>query len=93
VKLKEKYVEEQSTSAYDDASEKIKRNVKNFEAMFAALRNSNVSDQNSMKLTDAQKKLFEKVIEDANLAIESHNLKALKDSIEDLESFRERIKS
>lgn len=90
-KLKERYIEEQSTSAYVDASEKIKNELRKFEAMFTPLKNPKFSDQNSMQLTDAQKTLFEKVIEDANLAIESHNLKVIRDSIGKLESFRERL--
>ncbi len=91
MKLKEMYIEEVNTSDFADASEKIKDKLLTFEALFSSAKGPNVADQNALRLTDAQKQLFEKVIEDANLGIESHNLKVVRDSIKDLESFRERI--
>jgi hypothetical protein len=75
-----RYVEEQNFPDYPNASEVIKEKLGTFQSMF-----------DSATLTDEQKQIFAKVIEDSNRGIESHNLKVLRDSIQDLESFRERI--
>ena len=91
MKLKESIIEEVNTSDFTDASDRIRNKVITFEALFSSAKGPDVSDQNAPRLTDEQKKLFEKVIEDANLGIESHNLKVVRDSIKDLESFRVRI--
>ena len=87
MKQKERYIEEQSTPDLPDISNVIRERRVAFESMFKPLK----EDQNPPRLTDDQKKLFEKVIEDANLGIESSNLKVIRDSIRDLESFRDRI--
>jgi hypothetical protein len=91
MKLKERYVEELNSSDFTDASQNIRNKLVTFEALFASAKEPNVPDQNALRLTDAQKQLFEKVIEDANLGIESHSLKVLRTSIKDLESFPKRI--
>jgi hypothetical protein len=91
MKLKERNIEELDTSDYSDASENIRKKLRAFEALFASAKEPGVSGQNTTKLTDAQTKLLEKVVEDANLGIESHSLKVVRDSIRDLESFRLRI--
>ncbi len=91
MKMKERYIEELNTSDFSDASETIKNKLLTFESLFNSAEVSDVSDQNTIRLTDEQKRILEKVIEDANLGIESHNLKVVRDSIRDLESFRERI--
>ena len=86
MKLKQRYVEEQNDADYPDASEVIRNKLLTFEALFSSAKSHIVSDQNSISLNEAQKRIFEKVIEDANLGIESHNLKVIRDSIKDLES-------
>jgi hypothetical protein len=91
MKLKERYIEEVNTADFSDASEKIRDKLLAFEALFSAVRQSGPSDRNSISLTGKQRALFEKVIEDANLGIESHSLKVIRDSINDLEAFRDRI--
>jgi len=91
MKLKERYVEELNSSDFTDASQNIRNKLLTFETLFATAKESNVPDHNALRLTEVQKRLFEKAIEDANLGIESHSLKVLRDSIRDLESFRERI--
>ena|SRR5271157_1398506 len=93
MKLKERHIEELNTSDFSDDSENIRKKVLAFEALFASVKESNISDQDAMRLTDSQKRVCEKVIEEANLGIESHNLKVVRDSIRDLKSFRERITS
>ena len=80
MKQKVRYVEEQNFPDYPSASKLIKEKLVTFQSMF-----------DSATLTDEQKQIFAKVIEDANRGIESHNLKVLRDSIQDLEAFRERI--
>src|SRR5579864_1151169 len=91
MRLKERYIEELNTSDFSTASENIKNKLQTFEALFESAKESNVSAQNAIMLTDAQKQLFQKIIEDANLGIESRNLKVVRDSIKNMESFRERI--
>jgi len=87
MKRKERYIEELNFGDFTDISHEIKEKRVAFESMFKPLK----EDQNPPRLTEDQKKLFEKVIEDANLGIESSNLKVVRDSIKDLESFRDRI--
>ena len=87
MKSKERYIEELNFRDLPDISSVIKEKRIVFESMFKPLN----EDQNTPRLTEDQKKLFEKVIEDANLGIESSNLKVVRDSIRDLESFRNRL--
>ena len=89
MRAKERYVEEQNSEDYSDASRVIKEKLTAFESLYNSAKQA--QNQNAMRLTDEQKKIFEKVIQDANLGIESHNLKVIRDSIRDLETFRERI--
>ena len=93
MKLKQRYVEEQNDADYPDASEVIRNKLLTFEGLFSSAKSNIVSDQNLINLNDAQKRIFEKVIENANLGIESHNLKVIRDSIKELESFQERIRN
>lgn len=90
MKRKERIIEEQNTSDYSDASEDIKDNLKGFESQFNSVRNLS---QNGVTLTDEQMKICEKVVQDANLSIESHSLKIVRDSIRELETFRKQISS
>ena len=90
MKQKVRYVEELNFPDYPNASEVIREKLVAFESMFKSASQHGL-DQNKIALTDEQKQIFAKVIEDANRGIESHNLKVLRDSIRDLESFRERI--
>jgi hypothetical protein len=87
MKRKERYIEELNTPDLPDISEVIKEKRIAFESMFNSLK----EDRYTPRLTDDQKKLFEKVVEDTNLGIESSNLKVIRDSIRDLESFRDRL--
>src|SRR5580704_5774103 len=93
MKLKQRYVEEQNDADYSVASEVIRNKLLTFEGLFSSAKSLSASDKNSISLNDVQKRIFEKVIEDANLGIESHNLKVIRDSIKDLESFQERIRN
>jgi hypothetical protein len=98
VKQKERYIEEQNmrstaaTSDVPDTSEKIKEKLVDYRSLLDS-GNPNSTDQKNNELTDGQKKILEKVIEDANRAIEADNLRAVRESLESLESFRERISS
>ena len=87
MKEKERNVEEVNTEDFSSASQTIKEKLLAFKSLYNSAIDTNTQD----KLTDQQKKIFEKVIEDANLGIESHSLKVIRDSIADLELFRERI--
>ena len=91
MKIKERYIEELNSPDFSNANEDVRNKLQTFESLFQSVKEPAVSDQNAIRLTEEQKQIFEKVIEDANLGIESHNLKVVRDSIRDLESFRERI--
>ncbi len=91
MKRKERIIEELNTPELPTASEIIKNKLLTFESLFKSAKESSALDQNTMRLTDEQKQIFEKVIEDTNRGIESHNLKVVRESIKDLESFSERI--
>jgi hypothetical protein len=90
MKMKERYIEELNTGGFSNASENVRNKLLIFESLFQSMKEPD-NFQNTSRLTESQKQIFEKVIEDANLGIESHNLKVVRDSIRDLESFRLRI--
>src|ERR1700731_4052505 len=79
MKQKVRYVEELNFPDYPNASEVIREKLVTFRSMFQSALEHGL-DQNKVMLTDQQKQIFTKVIEEANIGIESHNLKALRDS-------------
>jgi hypothetical protein len=91
MKRKERIIEGLNTGDYSDASRVIRENVLVFESLFSSLKDPDTMSQNKTLLSDSQKKILEKVIEDSNLGIESHDLKVIRNSIRDLESFRLQI--
>lgn len=91
MKEKETDVEEVNTEDFSSDSQTIKEKLETFESLFHSAKEPDALSQSAIRLTDEQKKIFEKVFEDANLGIESHSLKVIRDLIKDLESFRERI--
>ncbi len=91
MKTKERYVEELNSPDLPNANEIVRDKLQTFESLFQSAKEPSVLDQNTIRLTDEQKQIFEQVIEDTNKGIESHNLKVVRGSIRDLESFRECI--
>ena len=91
MKKKERYIEELNSPDFPNANEIVRDKLLTFESLFRSMKEPSVLDQNTIRLTDEQMQIFEKVIEDANKGIETHNLKVVRDSIRDLEAFRERI--
>jgi len=91
MKVKERHIEELNTSDFSDDSQNIRIKLQTFQTLFASAKEPRGSDNKAIILTDKQKQILEKAVEDANLGIESHSLKVIRNSIKELESFREQI--